>query len=266
MDLFKIIVIIFMIFVFYKLYQNDILTENFQSSNSNLVDDWNAINQLAQLSKKLMAGGLTIPGSLKVAGNLTLASGDATNTWNINCTSDYLRFNNGKDDIFTLGRSGNDAYLSNLWTKAIRGDTSFFGKGDSQVQIGQGYSPNGACVYASSNELQIGSAKNKVVVQGDLNTTGNITTGNITANSIKVGNTTINSDGTITNSNWVLENNGDIRFKNTGTGIRLISANGATYRLIGSCGPSCTGIYDGVGLYSYRPDGGYRGNPANWVG
>ena len=88
--------------------------------------------------------------------------------------------------------------------------------------------------------------------------------GNATFNTIKIGNTKINADGTIENGGWRIENNGDITFTKTGQGLKLTSKNGATFRLIGSCGEGCSSITDGIGLYSYNPDGGYRSNPANW--
>jgi hypothetical protein len=81
MDYFKIITIIFMIVVSYKIFLMDsTINENFEATPT-IVDDWNAINQLAQISKQLMKGGLTIPGALSgpgwkfdSEGNLTVKS------------------------------------------------------------------------------------------------------------------------------------------------------------------------------------------------
>jgi hypothetical protein len=56
-----------MIFNTYLLYTNSLTTESFESTSSS-PDDWNAINQLAQMSRQLMAGGLTVPGSLTISG------------------------------------------------------------------------------------------------------------------------------------------------------------------------------------------------------
>ena len=75
MDFFKIFTISFMILILYYLNQNKIITENFDSS-SNCVDDWNAINQLGQISRQLMAGGVTVPGALTVT--TTLKAGATT--------------------------------------------------------------------------------------------------------------------------------------------------------------------------------------------
>jgi hypothetical protein len=72
MDYFKIIILILLILLSYKVFFIDNkVSESFESTSTTLIDDWNAINQLAQISKKLMAGGLTIPGNLNVMGNYT---------------------------------------------------------------------------------------------------------------------------------------------------------------------------------------------------
>jgi len=59
------------------------------------IDDTNAINTLAQISKQLMAGGLTVPGDMAIKGNvdikgsvdITGASHSITATKNLNLTS-----------------------------------------------------------------------------------------------------------------------------------------------------------------------------------
>ena len=61
-----------MLYVLYKFNKNDIMSENFESS-TNSIDDWNAINQLAQISRQLMNNGtITNPGNLTVSGNLVV--------------------------------------------------------------------------------------------------------------------------------------------------------------------------------------------------
>jgi hypothetical protein len=74
MDSFKIIVIIFMIIIIIKVFMLDNDKENFSNAEQSIggVDDTNAINTLAQLARKLMDGGATVPGNLNVQGVLTL--------------------------------------------------------------------------------------------------------------------------------------------------------------------------------------------------
>jgi len=74
MDLFKILTLVLIIILFYKNFIID-NTENFASTSAplnppTLIDDWNAINQLAQVSRQLMAGGVTVPSGLNIMGKL----------------------------------------------------------------------------------------------------------------------------------------------------------------------------------------------------
>ena len=76
MDYFKIFTIIFMIFIAYKLYLIEAKSvEPFEGAQQTLggVDDTNSINTLAQISKQLMAGGVTVPGNMTVQGVLSPA-------------------------------------------------------------------------------------------------------------------------------------------------------------------------------------------------
>ena len=67
-DYFKLITLIFMIVMCYKIFLMDgTISENFESTPS-IADDWNAVNQLAQISRQLMTGTLTVPGSLTITG------------------------------------------------------------------------------------------------------------------------------------------------------------------------------------------------------
>ena len=81
MDIFKIIVLIFMILVTYQFYllncnkTNEPFADTQQSIGG--VDDQNSINTLAQLAKQLMTGGATVPGNMTIKGEL-VASGSLT--------------------------------------------------------------------------------------------------------------------------------------------------------------------------------------------
>ena len=60
-----------MIVICYKIFLMDgTISENFESIPS-IADDWNAVNQLAQISRQLMNGTLTVPGGLTVSGTIT---------------------------------------------------------------------------------------------------------------------------------------------------------------------------------------------------
>ena len=64
--------------------QSKLLIEGFEAAPAQSlggVDDTNAINTLAQISKQLMAGGVTVPGNMTVQGNVTVTN-------NINLVND----------------------------------------------------------------------------------------------------------------------------------------------------------------------------------
>ena len=99
MDYFKIITLIFMILITYKIFFMDNVTEGFADSNT--LDDWNAINALAQIANTLMANDtITLPGQLKV--NRTLNAGDTTVT-TLNTTG---RLTAGTTTVGSLSTTG----------------------------------------------------------------------------------------------------------------------------------------------------------------
>ena len=122
MDYYKIFSLLFMIFVIYKFYQYDSVKENFENNATTLVDDWNAINQLAQLSKKLMAGGLTIPGALTVSDTLLIGNknvGSLLNSLQSQITSLQSQNTNLQSQITNL-QSGLQSEIANLQSRAIK--------------------------------------------------------------------------------------------------------------------------------------------------
>ena len=72
METFKIVCLLFMIFVLYQIYQLNcvVYKEGFEGTTQSLngIDDTNAINTLAQIAKNLMQGGQNIPGNMTVDG------------------------------------------------------------------------------------------------------------------------------------------------------------------------------------------------------
>jgi len=111
MDTFKIIVIIFLIILTYQIYQINCVVfkdkvEGFEGATQSLggVDDSNSINTLAQIARKLMNEGLTVPGSMTVTGGMTV-KGDT----NIN---GVLAASNGT--LMVGGTAGGGPPLCNL--------------------------------------------------------------------------------------------------------------------------------------------------------
>ncbi len=76
-DIIMVIIVIVIIAVLYFIF-NSSTKEKFTStnvidlSNVNSMDDKTAINTLAQISKSLMSGGLTVPGDIKINGKTTI--------------------------------------------------------------------------------------------------------------------------------------------------------------------------------------------------
>jgi len=71
-----------MIFILYKLYLNEVKIEGFADSpvqSLGGVDDANSINTLAQIARKLMDKGLTVPGDMSITGNTTVTGNMAVN-------------------------------------------------------------------------------------------------------------------------------------------------------------------------------------------
>jgi hypothetical protein len=113
---FKIIVIIFLIMLSYQVYVlNKIFYESletFADAEQSIagVDDANSINTLAQLARKLMDGGATVPGNLKINSRLSVTgakstpagSGDLTTHFNHEDGNNYIRGNLNIDGALNL--------------------------------------------------------------------------------------------------------------------------------------------------------------------
>jgi len=119
MDLFKILTLILFIVLFYKNFiMNN--TEGFESTAPSLIDDWNAVNQLAQISKKLMAGGLTIPGTLS-ATSLTSTNLTTTNLVATNISLNGNDLQKSLTDKFTAFENKLNTAISEANTKITNG-------------------------------------------------------------------------------------------------------------------------------------------------
>ena len=117
-----------------------------QSAGSG-IDDANAINTLAQISKQLMAGGVTVPGNMTIQGNLNIIgpmqiSNAATNFITINKTAvvdkDSMQLWNSASQLILVGRKDDnsdyswpgvvlDSKKSNIITNTltVNGDINF---------------------------------------------------------------------------------------------------------------------------------------------
>jgi len=127
MDTFKIICIIFMIIVIYQIYQINCVVfkdkfEGFEGTAQSLggVDDTNAINTLAQIAKNLMAGGVTVPGNMRVQGDISTGEGKVSiNNGTINLQSD------GGGGLYFVKR-GNPGKVEE-WNRLHTGDVTVNG-------------------------------------------------------------------------------------------------------------------------------------------
>ena len=128
METFKIIVIIFFIILSYQIYalNNTVYgKENFTGAEQSIggVDDANSINTLAQIARKLMDGGATVPGNLNIKGDI-VSSGGLTSAGitvagrNVLAELDKL---NARWDGDTLIAAGG-IHLANKWGLYDTGD------------------------------------------------------------------------------------------------------------------------------------------------
>jgi len=174
MDTFKIIVIIFLIMLSYQVYVlNKIFYESmetFSNAEQTLggVDDANAINTLAQLARKLLDGGATVPGNLSVKGEITSTGGITAIGRNILTELDTIKANMTKEiglirsDIDSHQRETTSArkYLDDLLTNAVRRDAQYYidvgvrANGDGCCGNGKGliiHGGDGAAAWADKN-------------------------------------------------------------------------------------------------------------------
>jgi len=180
MDTFKIIVIIFLMILTYQIYQINCVVfkdkvEGFEGTTQSVygIDDTNAINTLAQIAKNLLAGGVTVPGNMRVNGDISTGEGKVSiNNGTINLTSD------GGGGLYFLKSGGVSG--DKVWNKLYTGDLTVQGginvsgrnilaeldkcvRKDKQYYLDIGARANGdACCGANSKGL---------IIHGDANLT-----------------------------------------------------------------------------------------------
>jgi hypothetical protein len=143
MDTFKIIVIIFLMILTYQIYQINCVVfkdnfEGFEGSAQNVtsgIDDTNAINTLAQIAKNLMAGGVTVPGNMRVSGDISTGEGKVSiNNGTINLTSD------GGGGLYFLKSGG--VVGDKAWNKLHTGDIFVNGNNNISGNLNAGGNVN----------------------------------------------------------------------------------------------------------------------------
>jgi len=205
----KYIIILVILATIYYIQNKLQLTEGFQSTPTQTIggiDDSNSINTLAQISKQLMAGGVTVPGNMTVQGNMVFSNAGAnfiTINKGTSIDSKTIHIWNSDSQLILVGKNDAntdyswpgivlDTKKSNINTNTINvagasniggalnvggnlnnNGNGYFSTGKSKVQIGQGYREGGACVYAMGNDLQIGAStgitrnEGSLIVSGD---------------------------------------------------------------------------------------------------
>jgi len=187
----KYLIIIGILIGLYFIYKyNESLTENFAdvpAQSLGGVDDTNAINTLAQISKQLMAGGVTVPGNMTINGVLSPAhsvwhtSTDGkprlhygNNSHTFYRTGDaHVWRNNADQDKMVLDANGAMTTTGNINAST----------GANNTRIGGIWTAPG--IYAEGNKnLEVGAGSGTVFIGAangganqNLNVTGRIATG-----------------------------------------------------------------------------------------
>jgi len=174
MDTFKIISIIFMMIVLYQIYVlNQAVfkdkVEGFEGATQSLggVDDANAINTLAQIARKLMDGGITVPGDINTTGAVLSKGSNASFQY-------FSRNGNGKQFTWYTP-DGDNSYLwhtdkPNLFNITKNGDVTTTGgltvQGPINASVNKWntssdgknrihFTNNAETVYGSSNGVHV---------------------------------------------------------------------------------------------------------------
>jgi hypothetical protein len=197
---------IFTTYLLYKLYADKCYREDFEGTTQNTtsgIDDTNAINTLAQIAKNLMAGGVTVPGSMGLLGNMT--------------------FNNAGANFITINKgTKSDPQTIHLWNS------------DSQL------------ILVGKNDANNDYSWPGIVLDTKKS---NIKTNSLNTNSINVAGA-INAQSVTTPK---------------GSGYRVTTESGQSYGIWGG-GGSGFASNNGLEIHTYKPDGGWQGNPLNIIG
>ena len=168
MDYFKIFTLIFMIFILYKLYLNEVKIEGFEGTTQSLggVDDANSINTLAQIARKLMDKGLTVPGDMNINGNTNVTGNTAlTGSLGVGTTLNVTGSTTLGAALSTGGninaRAGDlNTRIGGIWTAP-----GIYAEGNKNLEIGAGSSN----VFIGAAN---GGANQNLIVTGNINVSG----------------------------------------------------------------------------------------------
>lgn len=224
-----------------------------EAINKKYLADLGAIRNLSEVSKKLQSDGLTIPGNLRVEGNLVVDR-DSNVKGNLNVdkdssvkgTSTIHTLDGGK---YTGGGGWRDIELKdkNRGFRFIVGDKKF------------GFHPNGNGLhYQHSN-----NSYNKMPMYGGANVKGNLNAGDINANKVvskrSITNGNVNINGMLYGKNF--------QFCTSNDCYSWIKSHPNTGQLVLHGGRGCRGSspkYLGVGAYDGNCGVINRGSVRTW--
>jgi len=177
----KYIIILLILGLMYFVQTNTASSENFEgTSSSTIVDDWQAINALAQISADLMSnGGVKVPGKLDVIGNLSATGtlgitgaanvGSLTSTGSINSnintwntSSDGMRRTYYSDKLQSYYASGNGEHRFRTGKSSgaggqdgpsILGDAGMILDGSANLAVAGNLTVNGITIADIRNSL-----------------------------------------------------------------------------------------------------------------
>ena len=160
----KYLIILIILATVYYLQYNAI--ENFSNSEQSIggIDDQNSINTLAQLAKKLMTGGNTVPGNLSINGDLSITG---------KITGDLLISNESNDAI---SKPTTNTRINN---KGIQFGGTNNGAEANSAQISAGlHATDSLCIVgmgktAAARKIDMW-AEDKLTLNGNMHITGNM--------------------------------------------------------------------------------------------
>jgi len=159
----KYLIILIILATVYYLQYNAI--ENFSNSEQSIggIDDQNSINTLAQIAKKLMTGGNTVPGNLNINGDLSITG---------KITGDLLISNESNDAI---SKPTTNTRINN---KGIQFGGTNNGADTNSAQISAGlHATDSLCIVgmgktAAARKIDMW-AEDKLTLNGNMHITGN---------------------------------------------------------------------------------------------
>ena len=163
------LILIILATVYYLQYN---IIENFADTEQTIggIDDQNSINTLAQIAKKLMTGGNTVPGNLNINGDLSITgkiTGDLS-------TTGFLTIGNDANDSISKPTTN-----TRINSKGIQFGGTNNGAEANSAQISAGlHVPDSLCIVgmgktAAARKIDMW-AEDKLTLNGNMHITGNM--------------------------------------------------------------------------------------------